>query len=275
MAINHFIPTIWSAQMLWDFRQQSLAAALADREYEGDAQKGNTVKITSGVPVAIKDYKAAGRTTTPEAISDTSQDLLINQEKAFDFYVDDIDRAQAAGSLESYSSDAAEGLAEDADTFLWATAAAGALTANKLTGAAPTTGDAAFDVVNSLGRTLNRQKVPKGRRVLAINAEFEALLTSSSSKLTSVDTSGTPAGLRDATVGRLLNFLVVSSENLPVTAAPYALAFYQPSLAFVSQITETEAMRAQDKFADRLRGLHVYGGKVIRPKGVATWSVTP
>lgn len=287
MTVANFIPKIWAAQMIWDFRQQAWAAQLANREYEGDAQRGNTVHITSGVPVTISDYRtglvddgAGGtkpRTTVPEPVSSTGQDLLIDQEKSFDFLVDDIDRRQAAGSMDSYSADAAEGLAEDADLFLFATAAAGASAANKLTGAgtAPTTGDDAFDILNDLSKQLSKapNKTPKSQRVAMINAEFAALLTGANSKLTDVDRSGVPATLRDAVIGRLLGFTVIESENLPITAAPYALTFYQPALAYVSQINETEAMRANESFSDRLRGLHVYGGKVIRPKNVATWAV--
>ena len=106
MAIENFIPTLWSAKMLVGFREKAIFAGLANREYEGEASSGNTVKITGVVDVAVKDYKAGAlpdgdggtlpRTTTPDEITDTTIDLLINQEKNFDFYVDDIDRAQAA-----------------------------------------------------------------------------------------------------------------------------------------------------------------------------------
>ncbi|MGV2384654.1 MAG UNVERIFIED_CONTAM: hypothetical protein LOD86_05230, partial [Thermobifida fusca] len=64
MAIENFIPEIWNAQMLLNFREQAVAANLVNREYEGDATRGNTVKITGAVDVEIKDYKAAGRTTS-------------------------------------------------------------------------------------------------------------------------------------------------------------------------------------------------------------------
>jgi len=74
--------------------------------------------------VQVKDYKAAGRTTSADEVSDTGVELLIDQEKNFDFYVDDIDRAQAAGSLEAYTQSAAEALAEDADKFILAQMAA-------------------------------------------------------------------------------------------------------------------------------------------------------
>lgn len=271
MAIKHFIPEIWAAQMLFDFRQQALAAGLCNRQYEGEAQRGNTVHITSGVPVEIHDYKAAGRTTEPDELDDDGQELVIDQEKSFDFLVDDIDRRQAAGDFGGYTTEAGLALAEDADKFLWATAAAGAQAGNKIVAAAPATGNDAFDVLNDLGKTLNKALTPRANRVVVFNAEFEALLTRADSKITSVETSGMPDGLRNATIGRLLNFTLASSENLPVVDEPMAIAFYQPALAFVSQITETEAMRAEKKFADRLRGLHVYGGKVTRPKYVATY----
>ena len=47
-----------------------------------------------------------------------------------------------------------------------------------------------------------------------------------------------------------------------------AVAFHQPALAYVSQVNEQEALRDQDSFADRVRGLHVYGGKIVRPTAV-------
>ena len=175
--------------------------------------------------------------------------------------------------MDAYTRSAAEGLVEDADKFILKSAADGA--GIGLTGAAPTTGDEAFNIVRDLRKSFNQAHVPVGQRVLVANAEFDALLVDASSKITSVDTSGSPAGLREASVGRILGFDTYTSENLPVVDAPMVVAFYRPAIAYVSQIEKTEGMRAQNKFADRLRGLHVYGGKVIRPLAVATWSVTP
>lgn len=276
MAITNFIPEIWNASMLTSFKEQAVAAGLVNREYEGNATRGNSVRITSAVDVPINDYKANGRTTAAGAVSDTKQNLLIDQEKSFDFYIDDIDRAQAAGSLDAYTRSAAEGLAEDADKFILATAATGAGSVvtgdGAATPAAVTNPADIFRVLRDLRKTLNKAKVPQGSRVVVINAEFEAMLLDADAKLTSVDVSGSPAGLRDATIGRLLGFQIVTTENLPVTDKAQALAFYRPAVAYVSQIEKTEPLRAQDKFADRLRGLHVYGGKVIRPTAVALWT---
>ncbi|WP_234821651.1 hypothetical protein [Mycobacteroides abscessus] len=65
---------------------------------------------------------------------------------------------------------------------------------------------------------------------------------------------------------------MVTSNNLPESDSPQAVFFHQRAAAFVSQIDEVEGMRAQDKFADRIRGLHVYGGKVVQAPGVLVFN---
>jgi hypothetical protein len=271
VAVTSFIPQLWNAQLLLDFRQQAVAASLTNREYEGTATAGNVVKINTATAIPVADYKAASRVTAASAVTTVNQDLLIDQEKSFDFYIDDIDRAQAAGSMDAFTRSAGEGLAEDADKFILSTAVTGAGTSTPA-GTALTGGDAAYTVIRDLRKALNKAKIPTANRVLVVNAEFEAFLLAADSRLTKVDQSGTPDGLRNANVGRLLGFDIYTSENLPNVAKPQALAFYGPSVAYVSQIEKTEAMRATDKFADRLRGLHVYGAKVIRSTGVAVWT---
>ncbi|WP_144628936.1 P22 phage major capsid protein family protein [Arthrobacter woluwensis] len=269
MAITKFKPIIWSSKILTGFRENAIFAGLANSEYTGDAKSGSTVRIVSAVDVAVKDYKANGRTTSADDITDTSQDLLIDQEKNFDFYVDDIDRAQAAGNLSAYTESAAAGLVEDADKFL---AALLILQGTAITSTPATDGKSAWNVVRDLKKALDKAKVPAGNRVFAANAEFTSLLLENDAKLMQADVSGTTAGLREAAIGRLLGFDSYSSENLPTTNKPQITAWWKPSLAYVSQIEKTEAMRADNKFADRLRGLHVYGGKLIRPTAAVSWT---
>lgn len=283
MALTNFIPVVWNSQMLLDFRQTAIAANLVNRQYEGDARSGNTVRVNTAGAIAIKDYKAGliydtatvpaliPRTTKPDAVTSTKADLLIDQEKSFDFLIDDIDRAQAAGSLGEYTQSAAEGMAEDADKFILA----GLSTTNAhQTASAVTTGDQAFDVIGLLRKVLNKNKVPQGNRVVVINAEFESVLLKAASRITNVDQSGSPEGLRNANVGRLLGFDVYVSENLPNVAKPQAVAWYKPAYSFVSQIEKTEGLRDQDSFSDRLRGLHVYGAKAFRPTGIAAFTAS-
>jgi hypothetical protein len=282
MAITNFIAEIWASQMLMQYWEETVFAPLVNRDYEGELQKGNQIHIAGVVPPAIKDYAtgvSGARTTAADPISDTGIDLLVDQERAFDFYVDDIDRAQAAGSMDQYTAAAGLAMGEDVDQFIAATLIAGATAAagpqvTTQAAAGVVSGDEAFDIVADVALTLNKAHVPKAGRVLAINSMFHRQLVSASSKLTEVNVSGDPQGLRNATVGMLLGFRVIVSENLPQTTHQQVVGFNSASTAFVSQIQKVEAMRAQDKFADRLRGLQVHGCKVIKTAGTAAWTAT-
>lgn len=282
MGISNFIPEIWSDELLDRWEAEAVFASLVSREYEGIAAKGNTVHLTGVVAPTIKNYKtgvlkdsddnAIARTTSADEISDTGVDLNIDQEKSFDFKVHDIDRVQAAGSLQEYTNAAGDALATDADSYI-----ASMLVTNgtAMSAAAVADGDAAFNQIVQARLELQKAKVPAANRVLAVNAEFEALLLKADSKLTGFDTSGDTNGLRNATIGNLLGFRVVSAANIPDSSSkPRFIAFHQRAAAFVSQIDSVEALRANDSFADRVRGLHVYGGKVVRATGVRVFTAS-
>lgn len=270
MAIENFIPEVWSSKILTQFRGRSVWAGLTNREYEGDLRVGNTVYIPGIVDVEIKDYKANNRTTEADAISDTGIDMVIDQEKNFDFYVDDIDRAQAGRSFDAYTQSATTGLVEDTDTFLASLAATNGTTVNGAT--VPTDAETAHGNLLNLRRALTDAKVPQANRVVVINAEFEQYLLGWDSKLTEADTSGSTDGLREATIGRLSGFNVIVDAHMPVTDRPQAIAFHLSAIGYASQINKIEALRADNKFADRIRGLHVYGGKVLRPSAVQVFT---
>jgi hypothetical protein len=268
VATLNFIPQLWESKLLIGFRQAAVWAALCNREYEGALTSGNELKITGLTEIAVKDYKAAGRTTSADAISDTTLSLLINQEKNFDFKVDDIDRIQAAGSFGEYTQSAAYGIANDADLFL-ANLAFSASTV--VAPAAPLTdATSAWNTIRDLRKTLNKAKVPQGDRVIVFNAEFEALLDANDAKLMSSQTAGSTDGLRNASLGKLLGFESYTTENMQSTAKPQIIAFHKSALAFASQVQSVEGMRDQNSFADRVRGLHVYGAKAIRPTGIVS-----
>lgn len=273
MAFTNFIPEIWSSKILTAFRNESIWAGLSNREFEGELAKGNTIHIPGIVDVVVKDYKANLRTTTADAISDTGIDLVVNQEKNFDFFVDDIDKVQAGRSFDAYTQSATNGLTEDADKFLASLAVTGGTAISTTT--ALTDARSAWDVIAEIRTSLNKAKVPLADRILVVNPDFEPFLTGYDSKLTAADTAGDTSGLREASIGRLSGFQVVVSAHLTAPdGKAQAVGFHRSALAYVSQIDKIEAMRAENKFADRLRGLHVYGGKVLRPTAIRVYTDT-
>ncbi|WP_026454875.1 P22 phage major capsid protein family protein [Saccharomonospora iraqiensis] len=269
MAVANFIPEIWRAEVLVNFQARTVIANTVAREYEGDARTGNVVNVTEFERPSIVDYATGNdggsRTIAPQDLTATGQSILIDQEKAFSFYVDDVDRRQAAGGMDVVTRDASAGLAEDAESFLattMQTSGTDSSPASELT-----TGNEAFDYVKGLRTTLSSDSVraPLDGRTLLVNPEFAGLLLGADSKLTDVDTSGSPEGLRNATIGRLLGFNVVETPLLnPGTAT--CVAYHRSAVGFVSQLNETEAIRAHNSFKDVVRGLHVYGGRVLRPE---------
>lgn len=277
MSTSHFIPEVWAASILENFRNKAVLTGLANRDYEGDLKAGNTVHIPGIVDIQVKDYKTGvvakpggggtlPRTTAPDEVSDTGIEIKVDQEKSFDFIVDDIDAAQANQPvMDKYSESAAAGLVEDAETFLTTMILTSGTAATGLT--APTNWETAYDVVRGLRRRLTSAKVPQANRTLLVNAAFEEFLLSDGSKLVAFDKSNTTEGLREAIIGRLLGFDVVVSPWVD-DSKPTAAGIYTPSLVFISQVNKTESMRAENKFADRVRGLHVYGGKITRPTAV-------
>ena len=275
MATSHFIPEVWAASIMENFHNQAVLTGMTNREYEGQLTTGSTIHIPGIVDVKVKDYKKGTvpdggggtkpRTTSPDTLSDTGLDLTVDQEKSFDFLVDDIDRAQSKYSFDAYTKSAATGLVEDAETFLTTLTATKGTAATGLT--SPTDWATAYDVVLSLRGLLTDVKVPQSDRTLLVNAAFERFLLSDGSKLTAFDKSNTTDGLREATIGRLLGFDVVTTPWLD-NAKPTAIGLWKPALAYVSQIDKTEGMRSQESFADRVRGLHVYGGGILRPTAV-------
>jgi gp6 len=276
MSNNNFVPEVWSASILENFHNQSVLTGLTNREYESELSSGSKILIAGITDIKVKDYKtgvipdAGGsgmqpRTTAPDTVASTGIELTVDQEKSFDFLVDDIDRAQANKSFDKYTESAGLGLVEDTESFLTAMLSTQGTAVTGLT--TPTDWASAYKIALALRGKLTDAKVPQAGRVLLVNGQFETHLLSDGSKLAAFDTSNTTDGLREATIGRLLGFDVVVSSWMD-NIKPMAIALHKPSVAYVSQISEIESMRAEHTFADRIRGMHVYGGKVLRPTAV-------
>jgi len=268
MAVTNFIPTIWSAALLERFNTANILIPTLSREYEGIVASGNSVKITAITAPSIQNY-ATTRTLTIDALNDSTQSLLINQEKAFSFKVDDVDRVQAAGSFEAVTRDAGAALSEDAEAYVIAQLKAGGTSAGT---AAITTPALAYAAALSIRTALVKANVPTSQRYLAVSPEFAALLLDSNSKLTSADAAGSDGELRNGVLGRLLGFTVIEHPQLTHTGnRPAAIGYHGPSAAFVGQIDKVEAGRMELSFADYIRALKVYGSKVLRPTAVQTY----
>ena len=148
--------------------------------------------------------------------------------------------------------------------------------------ALPTATASPLMVIARMNRLLDTQFVDSDNRWLVVHPVFMEVLNDEDSRLFNAD-FGQSGGIRDGlSVGKLLGFDVYVSNNLPsVGTGPattgsanqnsnYGLivAGHSSAVASASQITKTESYRDPDSFADIVRGMHLYGRKILRPEAI-------
>jgi hypothetical protein len=276
MAVDGFIPEVWAASLQASLKKSLVYAgpSVVNRQYEGQiANAGDTVRITSISRPTVATYTKNSTSITPETLTDAQRSLVVDQSKYFAFEVDDVDMRQSANGgalLDEAAREAAYALADTADQYvsaLYTEADAG----NALGTVSITTSALAFDMIADLNQQLNEANVPKQGRYVIIPPWIENLLLQHSS-LVRVDASGSAESLRNGMVGRLLGFdVLVSNNSVNVTGDDWSvLAGYPGAITYAEQINKVEAYRPESAFSDAIKGLHLYGAKVVRPSGIAT-----
>ena len=274
MAVTNFIPQVWSARLLAHLDKAHVLTNLVNRDYEGEIrQYGDTVKITQIGDITIKDYVTNTDIDDPQELTTEQQLLVIDQQKYYSFQIDDVDAAQARADLaDAAMQRAAYGLADVADRWLAEIMAAGADEGNQLgSDAAPValTAETAYTYLVRLKVILDKRNVPTSGRWVLVSPEYHGLLLQDDRF---VGTGGTAAeaALGNGYIGSAAGFRVYLSNNLPGSlGAQKVIASYDGATSYAEQILKTEAYRLEKRFADAVKGLHVYGGKVTRPNAIA------
>ena len=268
MAITNFIPEVWSAAILEALRAKLVFPSLCNRDYEGDIREaGDTVHITGYNDVTVHKYTRGQAITVDDVTDKEAAVLKIDQSDYFAFKVNDLDKTQAKADLTGkFTNSAAYNMMKNVENYISNLMDAAVSTPAK-TVAVGTPADAYLAVVEA-GRKLDVQNVPDEGRWLVVSPDFYALLLQDSRFI-----EGTEAGhntLLNGVVGQVRGFTVVKSNNVPrKSASPDTqsiLAGTNAAVTFAQQVSKVEAMRMQTDFADMVRGLDLYGAKVIRPE---------
>lgn len=281
MAVTTFIPELWASRLLYALEKSHVATNLVNRDYEGEIkQMGDKVHINSIGAITINDYTRNTDIAAAETLTTTDTELEINQGKYFNFQVDDVDAAQAAGDIiDTAMGRAAYGLADAADKYLLGVIAAGADAGNKVgTTSAPIALTSAniYENIVKLRLALDKANVPTAGRSIVVPPEAYALLLQDERFVKSPAEAGQNA-LVNGEVGRIAGFTVYESNNCVYTAAAGSVttaywtitAQVQAATTYAEQILNTEAYRPEKRFADAVKGLHVYGAKVTDGKQIA------
>ena len=275
MSIQRFKPEIWSARLLVALRKTLIYAGpqIVNRDYEGEiSAAGDTVRITSIGRPTISSYVPGVTSINPEQLTDAQRTLVVDQSKYFAFEVDDVDARQAKGNVLPQAADeSAYGLADVIDQYV-ASFYTGAATANQLGTVSITTGDLAYNTLVDLGVKLDEANVPTEGRYVVVPPWYHALLRKNTNFINAEKSADGGAALRNGQIGEAAGFAVLKSNNVPlVTGDDYAItAGTNAAISFAEQINKTEAYRPQDSFSDAIKGLSLYGAKLVRPDNLAT-----
>jgi hypothetical protein len=259
-----FIPEIWSASVLRAFEKASVFGSCLSRAYQGDAVKGNTVKVPKVADVAIRDYTTRSAITY-DNIDGSTVDILIDQQSYFGLKCEDIERTQAAPDfLDAATASAGYGLRDKIDIYTAGILDAGAGILTDLgTTAAPLSIKAAdvWGLFALLGQKLDEANVPHGGRWAVIPPWLHKKLVLAKVEKESPNSSI----VSDGYVGRFLGFDLFVSNNVLKTGVNYSLlAGVADCGTEIVQINETETLRDPAQFGDLVRGLCVYTAKVLQ-----------
>lgn len=276
MALN-FIPTVWSARILQQLDKALVygQTGVVNRDYEGEIREaGSTVKIASIGDITVADYTRDTDIGDPQILTDTEQMLVIDQQKYFNFYVDSIDRAQTnINVMDEAMQRAAYGLRDKADQYIAALMDAAVPSGNKI-GSTTTpvipTATTAYEYLVDLATKLDEANVPTEGRWCVVPPWFHGLMLKDP-RFVAAGSMQTDQRIANGEVGEAAGFRILKSNNVPnLTGTKYRIIAGHPiATSYAEQILDVQSYKPEKRFGDAVKGLHVYGAKVLRPAALA------
>ena len=282
-----FIPEIYSKKVQIALRKAAVAEAICNTDYMGEISGfGDTVNIIKEPQISVADY-TRGLTVTSTNLTDQELVLTIDQAKSFSFKIDDLEKRFSHVNFQAVAADnAAYALRDAMDSNILAAISAGAtVTTGMGTTSVPidigfTSGE--VDPLNQMSlaaKELDEANAPEDGRWFVAAPEWYNELANTSSKLLSVDFNAGQGSIRNGLVasGLLRGFQMYKSNNLPTNdlsgaspagsaTAPVALFGHISGTSAASSMNKVETVRDTGTFSDIVRGLMVWGRKVLRPE---------
>lgn len=271
----NFVPEIFSKLLQAKFYKQSVLPAVSNTDYEGEIRgQGDKVVIRTVPAITIGDY--AGSITTQELTTDKVE-LLIDKAKYYSFKVDDVLAAQSdINMLEAASADAAEGMRVAVEEDVLSSVVADADSIGSQT--TISTSNILSEILN-MAKILDEKNIPEEGRFIVLSPEFISMLKQTELRQAYL-TGDSESPLRNGRVGMIDRFTVYQSNMLydggtgADSGYTHVLAGHPKAISFASQFTNTETIRLESTFGDAVRGLKVYGSKVVVPTAlcVGKWT---
>ena len=276
MGMRDAIPVIFAATLLEELKNKLVFGKIAFKKHSGEIkEKGDRIKLKGYGGVEIHDYAPDDpawvaahpngiKYDTPEA---AAMFLDVDHAKDYALKLHDITELQSdPAAREHYAKEAGYGLEEEVDKYIASLYSQSAFGSYVLKHTGMTTA-LITSYIGELG--LRLKKVNVEDKWIAF-PPWVSLKLQLAGIVQAEDLKGE---LKNGFIGKILHFDMYESNNCPeldpVTAGRrrniISAGSYQ-SIAFVDQMTESESLRSQGYFADLIRGLHVWGARVVKPK---------
>lgn len=269
-TVQHFQQTIWSASILRSLEKITSLRNHCNFQYEKDSKNAKEVKILSVNRPTIRTY-VPGTALVRESVADSSMLLQLNQYKYFNFEVEDIVKAQSVpGLMEALTDEAGKGLALEGDLYVAAVVKA-AVEADEVTKSASvitlTNSNAMASIEDGFTKLYENDCKISDTFYLEVAPK---VLTTLRQQLTELSTNN-PEILKKGAIGKINNAYVCIENCLPKSedgAAYYNILRTEKAIAFAEQIEKVEKYRPEDAFTDAVKGLYVFGAKIVRPNEI-------
>ena len=266
MAIKNFIPSVWSEELYKALERQHIAAAHCNRSYEGDIrQKGNSVKICGVSNITVSDYEKNVNMSDPQALNDSVRELVIDQAKYFNFQIDDIDHTQAnPGLMELAIKKAAHALANEADSHIFNLYPDAGFYHYLITEDGATIIQSILKLKTMM---MEKDVMDPSDIVIEVSPAIAQLLLQTKSEMVTDNSEQIEKGC----IGSIYGSKVYISNNIAQertgvgNLAYHCLLRTKRAIAYAEQLSEIEAYRPELRFADAVKGLLLYGAKVVYP----------
>lgn len=269
---QHFIPEVFSRKLQAKFYAQTVLSEVTTNEYEGEISGlGNKVNIRTVPAVSVADY--SGSLSYSDVTSSTIE-LNIDKAKSYAFKVDDILKEQAdIDFMNEAANDAAQNMKIAIEQDVFANVAAGSSLTDINATPSNITSSNVLGFILEAGQTLDENNIPEDGRFMIINPAVATLLKQSELRQAYL-TGDNVSPLRNGFIGMVDRFKMYVSNNLSTSAGVTSGLYGHPkAIAYASQMTNTETVRLESSFGDGVRGLAVYGYKVVLPTAIGEFKL--